>query len=124
MSSIDFSELIISKKGVISSDNQPSGNIIGERGDNIIVEEGRSKVFNIPKSKIRGYDGTQLQLDFPFSELNNYMEKGEKTDDRVDNALDKVSNTINKVTDKTVDTASGTINKAKEVFRGKDDPTD
>ncbi len=138
MSSIDFSELIISKKGVISSDNQPSGNIIGEREDNIIVEEGRSNVYIIPKSKIKGYDGTQVQLDFPFSELNNYNEKGEKADDHVDKALDKVSGTINKVTGKAADTvsgtinkvtgkaadtASGTINKAKEVVKGKDDKT-
>jgi len=68
MSSIDFSELIISKKGVISSDNQPSGNIIGESEVNIIVEQGRSNMYNIPKSKISAYNGAQLILDFPFSE--------------------------------------------------------
>ena len=72
MSSIDFSELVISKKGVISSDNQPCGNIIGEREDNIIVEQGRSHVYHIPKSKISGYDGTQLILNIPFSELSNF----------------------------------------------------
>ncbi len=120
MSSIDFSELIKSKKGVISSDNQPSGNIIGERDDNIIVEEGRSGVYIIPKSKIGGYDGAQLHLDFPFSELNNYKE-GEKADGHVDKTLDTVSGTISKVSDLAAGAASGTINKAKEVFKGKDE---
>ena len=39
MSTIDFSELIISKKGVISSERQAIGNIIGEKDDSIIVEK-------------------------------------------------------------------------------------
>ena len=39
MSNIDFSELIISKKGVISSERQTIGNIIGEKDDSIIVEK-------------------------------------------------------------------------------------
>jgi hypothetical protein len=115
MSSIDFSELIISKKGVISSDNQPCGNIIGERDDKVIVEQGRSRLYYIPKSKIRGYDGAQLQLDFPFSDLSNYEERSEKTDDYIDKATDMVSGGINKATD----TVSDTANKAKDVFRGK-----
>lgn len=122
MSSIDFSELIISKKGVISSDNQPCGNIIGERGDDsIIVEQGRSHVYHVPKSKISGYDGAQLILNISLSELSNFEERGEKTDTSVDKAMDTVSGTINKATDKAMDTVSGAVDKAKDVFRGKDE---
>ena len=39
MSNIDFSELIVSKKGVVLSDRQVVGNIIGERDESIIVEK-------------------------------------------------------------------------------------
>lgn len=123
MSSIDFSELIISKKGVVSSDNQPCGNIIGERENNIIVEQGRSHVYHIPKSKISGYDGAQLILNIPLSELSNFEKSVEKTDASVDKAMDTVSGTINKATDKAMDTVSGAVDKAKDVFRGKDGTT-
>ena len=97
MSSINFSELIISKKGVISSDSQPCGNIIGERGDVIIVEQGKSRVYNIPKDKISGYDGAQIQLNFPISDLSNYEERSEKLDDSIDKTTDVVSSGINKL---------------------------
>jgi hypothetical protein len=64
VSNIDFSELIVSKKGVVLSDRQVVGNIIGERDDSIIVEKDKvsENVYTIPKSKIEGYDGTQLIL--------------------------------------------------------------
>jgi len=107
VSSIDYSELIISKKGVISSDNQDSGNIIGEREDSIIVERGpvSEHVYLIPKTKISGYNGSQILLNVPYSELNNYEEK-----------RDKVNDSIGRVTD----TVSDTVNKVKDVFTRKD----
>ena len=108
MSSVDFSELIISKKGVISSDRQPGGNIIGERDDSIIVEQGRSNVYHIPKSIISGYDGAQLILNISLSELSNFEKSVEKTDASVDKAMD---------------TVSGAVDKAKDVLRGKDGTT-
>ena len=39
MSKIDFSELIVSKKGVVLKDRRVVGNIIGETDDSIIVEK-------------------------------------------------------------------------------------
>ena len=74
MSNIDFSELIISKKGVILSDRQVVGNIIGERDDSIVVEkDGASEnIYLVPKSKVEAYDGTQLILNVSDSELKKY----------------------------------------------------
>ena len=77
MSYIDYSELIKSKKNVISSERRDCGNIIGERGDSIIVErEGlREHVYVIPKSKVDAYDGAQIILKVTEAELKSFEEK-------------------------------------------------
>jgi len=76
---IDFSELIVSKKNVLTSEGQNIGNIIGEKDDSILVEDPgiNDSVLVIPKSKIEVYDGAQLILDISASQIQSYGEKQE-----------------------------------------------
>ena len=61
MLDIDFSELIISKKNVLTSERHNIGNIIGEKNSNLVEDPGiNDNVLVIPKSKIKTYDGAQL----------------------------------------------------------------
>ena len=113
MSSIDFSELIISKKGVISSNRQVVGNIIGERGDSIIVEKdvASENIYLIPKSKIEAYDGAQLILKASEPEIKTFEQKRENKGESV---LDSISDKLDDVKDKVVDTTKDVAGKAKE----------
>jgi uncharacterized protein (TIGR02271 family) len=79
MLNIDFSELIISKKNVLTSERHNIGNIIGEKDDSILVEDPgiNDSVLVIPKSKIEAYDGAQLILSIPASEIQSNGEKQE-----------------------------------------------
>ncbi|MGD9671888.1 MAG: hypothetical protein AB7U98_00240 [Candidatus Nitrosocosmicus sp.] len=110
MSNINFSELIVSKKGVILSDRQPAGNIIGERGDSIIVEKGvaNEHIYLIPKSKIEAYDGAQLKLKVAYQDLSSFEEKREnkgKDESMLDNISEKLEDAKEKVEDKTKEIA-------------------
>lgn len=113
MSEIDFSELIISKKGVVLSNYQVVGNIIGERDDSIIVEKDTASenIYTIPKSKIQGYDGTQIILNSSQSDLQNYTEEREKDGESV---LETITDKLGDVKDKVVDTTKDVAGKAKE----------
>jgi hypothetical protein len=115
VSNIDFSELIVSKKGVILSDRQVVGNIIGERDDFIIVEKDRvsENVYTIPKSKIEGYDGAQIMLKSTESELKKFEQKRENHGESV---LDSISDKLGDVKDKVVDTTKGVANKTKDTI--------
>ena len=113
MSGIDFSELIVSKKGVILSDRQVVGNIIGERGDSIIVEKDKvsENIYTIPKSQIEGYDGTQIILKVSQSELRTFEQRrGNEGESVLDSITDKLGN----VKDKVVDTTKDVADKAKD----------
>jgi hypothetical protein len=113
VSNIDFSELIVSKKGVVLSDRQIVGNIIGERGDSIIVEKDKvsENVYTIPKSKIEGYDGTQLMLKSTESDLRMFEQKRENHGESV---LDSISDKLGDVKDKVVDTTSDKLGDVKD----------
>src|SRR5687767_10419462 len=99
MSNIDFSELILSKKGVVLSNRQVVGNIIGERDDSIIVEKDKvsENVYAIPKSKIESYDGTQLTLKSTETELRAFEQKRENTGESV---LGNITDKLEDVKDK------------------------
>ena len=116
MSSIDFSELIISKKGVILSDRQVVGNIIGERGDSIVVEKDVTSedIYLIPKSKIEAYDGAQLILKASNSDLKTFEQRRENEGESV---LDSITDKLGNVKDKVVDTTKGVAEKAKDTTR-------
>jgi hypothetical protein len=115
MSNIDFSELIVSKKGVLLSDRQVVGNIIGEKDDSIIVEKDQvsENVYIIPKSKIEGYDGTQLTLKSTESELRTFEQKRESHGESV---LDRITDKLGDVKDKAVDTTRGIAGKTKDTI--------
>ncbi len=119
MSSIDFSELIKSKKGVITSEREDCGNIIGERDDSIIVEkDGISEhVYLLPKSKVGGYDGAQLILNISATELRSFEErketKGESIKETIKDKVDpgNIKDTIVDKVDKVKDLITGDDNK-------------
>jgi hypothetical protein len=118
MSSINYSEAIKSKKGVLTSDREACGNIIGERSDSIIVEKGvlHDHVYVIPKSKIQSFDGAQIILNTSVSELKSFEEKRSADIGSVkDTITDKVA------PERVKDTISGTVDKVKEIVKGNDD---
>jgi hypothetical protein len=130
MSFIDFSELIKSHKGVSTSDRQDCGNIIGERGESIIVERDVMKehIYVIPKSKIQGYDGARLLLNLSEAELKSFEEKRENNRESIGDTgnssgikstiydtMDKVKETAMGVKDKVVDTTKDVAGKTKDV---------
>lgn len=116
MSNIDFSELIISKKGVISSERQAIGNIIGEKDDSIIVEkDGMSEhIYLVPKSKIEAYDGAQLILKVSEPELKTFEQRREKGGGDGESILDSITDKLGDVKDKVVDTTKDVAGKAKD----------
>src|SRR5215210_5051000 len=77
--SIDWTELIKDRKGVMTKDNQACGNIIGEDEENIIIEEGavRQHFYRVPKSAAGTYNGAELTLNLSFDELKTYEDKDE-----------------------------------------------
>jgi hypothetical protein len=126
MSYIDYSELIISKKNVISSERLDCGNIIGERGDSIIVErEGlHDHVYIIPKSKVDAYDGSQIILKLSQSELKSYEERRDAINSSkgtISDTGDHVKGAASQVKDTIEDTVSGTVHKVKDMVSGHDD---
>ena len=122
MSNRDYSELIVSKKGVVLSDGQVVGNIIGQSGDSIVVEKDKisDNVYTIPKSQIEGYDGTQLLLKSTESELKMFEQRKEtqgesildSISDKLGDVKDKVVDTTKDVKDKVVDTTKDTIDSS------------
>ena len=117
MTSIDLSEAIKSKKGVITSDREICGNIIGEREGAIIVEKGviHEYIYRIPRSNIEAYDGAQIILNIPLSNLDSFEEK---RDASVESAKVDSSNTATQLKDTVTDTISGTVDKVKDLVSG------
>ena len=77
--SINWTELIKDRKGVITKDNQSCGNIIGEDDENIIIEDGavRQHFYRVPKSAAGAYNGAELTLNISYDELKTYEDKDE-----------------------------------------------
>jgi ElaB/YqjD/DUF883 family membrane-anchored ribosome-binding protein len=115
MSKIDFSELIVSKKGVVLSDRKVVGNIIGETEDSIVVEKDTvsENVYTIPKSNIEGYDGAQLILKSTESDLKAFEQQRESHGESV---LEVITEKLGDVKDKVVDTTKGVANKTKDTI--------
>jgi hypothetical protein len=55
-------------KGVRSSDNDDMGNIIAIDNDSLFLMTGRH-VFKIPKSFVEGFNGSEVILNVPSSEV-------------------------------------------------------
>src|SRR5215204_238724 len=69
--SIDWTELIKDRKGVITKDNQAC--------QNIIIEDGavRQHFYRVPKSATGAYNGAELTLNISYDELKTYEDKDE-----------------------------------------------
>ena len=59
-------------KNVRSKDRIDIGNVISEAGDTFTVMQGASREYNIPKSVVEGFDGSELYLSIPYSEVQKY----------------------------------------------------
>lgn len=98
--SIDWTELIKDRKGVITKDNQACGNIIGENDQNIIIEDGavRQHFYRVPKSAAGAYNGAELTLNISYDELKTYEDKDEGK-----GILESIKDKTRSVKGKTVD---------------------
>jgi hypothetical protein len=59
-------------KNVRSKDRVDIGNVISESGETFTVMQGASREYNIPKSAVEGFDGSELYISIPFSEVQKY----------------------------------------------------
>jgi hypothetical protein len=59
-------------KNVRSKDGIDIGNVISESGETFTVMQGASKEYNIPKSAVEAFDGSELYISIPFSEVLSY----------------------------------------------------
>ena len=59
-------------KNVRSKDRVDIGNVISESGDTFTVMQGASREYNIPKSAVEAFDGSELYISIPFSEVLSY----------------------------------------------------
>ena len=98
--SIDWTELIKDRKGVLTKDNQACGNIIGEDDQNIIIEDGavRQHFYRLPKSAAGAYNGAELTLNISYDELKTYEDKDEGK-----GILESIKDKTRSVKGKTVD---------------------
>ena len=59
-------------KNVRSKDRIDIGNVISESGETFTVMQGASREYNIPKTAVEGFDGSELYLSIAFSEVQRY----------------------------------------------------
>jgi hypothetical protein len=59
-------------KNVRSKDRVDIGNVISESGETFTVMQGASREYNIPKSTVEAFDGSELYISIPFSEVLRY----------------------------------------------------
>jgi hypothetical protein len=59
-------------KNVRSKDRVDIGNVISESGETFTVMQGASREYNIPKSAVEAFDGSELYISIPFSEVLRY----------------------------------------------------
>lgn len=59
-------------KGARTEEGKPVGYIAAEGGDTFIILSSRFREYQVPKSHVTAFDGSNVYLDFPFSELRQY----------------------------------------------------
>jgi len=119
--SIDWTELIKDRKGVVTKDNQSCGNIIGEDDQNIIIEDGavRQHFYRVPKSAAGAYNGAELTLNISYDELKTYEDKDEGKG-IVESIKDKTRSVKEKTIDK-VDDDDDDDNDDDDDYEDKDE---
>lgn len=59
-------------KNVRSSDGTDIGNIISEAGDTVTIMQGASREYNVPKSVVDGFNGSEVFLSIPYAQVLRY----------------------------------------------------
>jgi hypothetical protein len=59
-------------KNARTSDNADAGNIIFATDDTLRIMQGAKRQYDIPKSKVEGFNGSEVTLGVTFSELQAY----------------------------------------------------
>ena len=59
-------------KSARTEDGQPVGYIAADDRESIIVLASGFREYNIPKSHVKAFDGSQVYLDFPSNDLEQY----------------------------------------------------
>lgn len=59
-------------KNVRSRDGYDIGNIISEAGDTFTVMQGAKREYNLPKSAVEGFNGSEVLLSMTYSEVQSY----------------------------------------------------
>ena len=59
-------------KNVRSKDRADVGNIISESGDNFTIMQGARREYNLPKSCIEGFDGSEVYLNITYADVMKY----------------------------------------------------
>ena len=62
-------------KNIRSSDNYDVGNIISEAGDIFTIMQGAGREYNVPKSYVEGFNGSEVFLSIPYAELLQFKVK-------------------------------------------------
>ncbi len=95
----NWSELIKSRKSVITNDKQDCGNIVSEKENYIVVEDGSTNphYYKVPKDKIDGYDGSVLSLNVAYDELKHLEKESYISRSTVDNSSITRNDTMNRI---------------------------
>jgi hypothetical protein len=59
-------------KNVRSSDGYDIGNIISEAGDTFTIMQGAKREYNLPKSAVDGFNGSEVLLSMTYTEVQSY----------------------------------------------------
>jgi hypothetical protein len=59
-------------KNVRSSDGPDVGNIISESGDTFTVMQGEGREYNLPKSCVDGFNGSEVFLNISYAQVMKY----------------------------------------------------
>jgi hypothetical protein len=62
-------------KNARTSDGGDAGNVIEVEEDTLTLERGPTAEYIIPKSKVEGYNGSEVSLTLTLNELNNQYRK-------------------------------------------------
>ena len=62
-------------KNARTNDRADAGNVIDVEEDTIVLERGPTAEYVIPKSKVEGFNGSEVSLNITYKELRQYRRK-------------------------------------------------
>jgi hypothetical protein len=65
----------IAHKNARKADRVDAGNVIDVEEDTIVLERGPTAEYVIPKSKVEGFNGSEVSLNITYKELRQYRRK-------------------------------------------------